>query len=315
MRRPPVIKQFNFYDVYGYLLPGLLLLVMFWLPIGILTQSWPDQDLSKALFLAALTYIAGHILQNIAISVVPSTVRDAQGRPRVPSDLFLDRSNGVFGSDFKAILAQQVRQLFNLDLAVNSDGDGKTSLSTNRNTAFYQARSYLIVKKSAHYAEQFEGLYAMMRGLACALLAGALYVSGWGISFYRQNWLVQDAMAGLLAASIAGSLFFSAVALAPKANAKKAVLRLAACLLAVVVGAGYWVSNEQPVEFWRHAPVHCEWILWACSCVALIAAARCYAAYKSFASLFAQTVSRDFSACLSIQEAFPDSAVDDADDD
>ena len=27
-----MIKQFNFYDIYGYLLPGTLLLALFWLP-------------------------------------------------------------------------------------------------------------------------------------------------------------------------------------------------------------------------------------------------------------------------------------------
>ena len=91
-----MIKQFNFYDIYGYLLPGMLLFALLWLPTGILTQSWPDQDLSKALFLAVLTYITGHILQTIASSVVPSTVLDRVKQRRFPSELLLDKSNAKF---------------------------------------------------------------------------------------------------------------------------------------------------------------------------------------------------------------------------
>ena len=63
-----MIKQFNFYDIYGYLLPGMLLVSLFWLPVGILTRSWPNQDVSNALFLAVGAYILGHVLQTIANS-------------------------------------------------------------------------------------------------------------------------------------------------------------------------------------------------------------------------------------------------------
>ena len=181
-------KQFNFYDFYGYLLPGMLLLGLFWLPVGVLTQTWPDQDLSKALFLAALAYIVGHLLQTVAISVVPSTAVDSAKRQRMPSDLLLDTNNSKFSEDVKERLSKQVKELFGLDLGVTQDWDGKNDISKNRQTAFFQARSYLIAKKAAQYAEQYQGLYAMMRGLGVSFLAGAMYLAGWGLSFHRNSF-------------------------------------------------------------------------------------------------------------------------------
>lgn len=178
-----MIKQFNFYDIYGYLLPGTLLLALFWLPFGILSNKWPNQDLSKTVFLAAAAYILGHLIQSIASSMVPSKLKDENMRLRFPSDLYLDKTNSKFSDDFKARLREQVKDFLGLDLRVDTDGlGGKDVTSTTRQDAFFQARTYLLSKKSAHYVEQFEGLYALMRGLFCSFLAGAFYLAGWGWS-------------------------------------------------------------------------------------------------------------------------------------
>lgn len=305
-----MIKQFNFYDIYGYLLPGILLLGLFWVPIGIFTQTWPDQDLSKALFLAALAYILGHILQSIANSVVPSTVPDEKNQQRFPSDLFLDKTNSSLSNDFKTRLAKQVYETFGLDPEVSLDGDGRNETSRNRQTAFFQARSFLLAKKSANYVEQFEGLYAMMRGLACSFLAGAVYLVGWGLSFYRDQRCIVVALEILLVIGIGGALISSGVTLSPKANAKRAVLWLAMCLLLTILCSGFWVSVAQSSEFWRHASANNEYAICVVACLALIAAARCFSSYRSFAQMFAVTVWRDFSAYLAFQPATPPAGED-----
>jgi hypothetical protein len=216
-----VIKQFNFYDIYGYMLPGILLLGLFWLPVGMLTRSWPAQDLSNALFLAVLSYILGHIVQTIAPSIIPSTELDEKKQLRFYSDIYLDYSNNSkFSPEFKERLAAQVLGMFGLNLYVTQDviqdEKGKSTISTNRQTAFFQARSYLIAKKSAHYVEQFEGLYAMMRGLSCSFCAGALYLAGWGLSFHRDQFCLRATLAILLAIGIGGALISSYIALLQK---------------------------------------------------------------------------------------------------
>jgi hypothetical protein len=308
-----VIKQFNFYDIYGYLLPGTLLLALFWLPFGILSNTWPNQDLSKTVFLAAAAYILGHLIQSIANSVVPSKIANTvvpsklkgeKMQLRFPSDLYLDKTNSIFSDDFKARLRDQVKDFLKLDLRVEADGSGKDETSKTRQAAFFQARTYLLSKKSAHYVEQFEGLYALMRGLFCSFLAGAFYLAGWGLSFHREHCWVRTVIGILLAAAVLGAFWFSFLALKRGADAnkaKEAVQHLATCLALTLLCAGFWAGDGQPGEFWQCLPAFAELILWTGFCLALIAASRCFAFYKYYADLFAQTVWRDFSAYRSFE--------------
>lgn len=299
-----MIKQFNFYDIYGYLLPGTLLLALFWLPFGILSNSWPNQDLSKTVFLAAAAYILGHLIQSIANSLVPSKLKDEKMQLRFPSELYLDKTSSKFSDDFKARLRDQVKDFLKLDLRVEADGSGKDEISKTRQAAFFQARTYLLSKKSAHYVEQFEGLYALMRGLFCSFLAGAFYLAGWGLSFHRELCWARTVIGILLAVAVVGALWFSFLALKRSADAnkaKEAVQFLAACLAFTLLCAGFWSGDGQPDEFWQRLPAFAELTLWTGLCLALVAASRCFAFYKYYADLFAQTVWRDFSTYRSFQ--------------
>ena len=206
-----MIKQFNFFDIYGDLLPGMLLLGLFWMPVGILTNTWPDQDISKAVFLAALAYIIGHLLQTIAITVLPSTVT-IRNKQRVPSDLLLDQNDTKFSVSFKLKLSSQVKEMFGLDLEVTANGDDNDDLTKTRGVAFFQARSCLIAKKAERYAEQFEGLYAMMRGLGFSFLAGAMYLTGWGLSCHRNSFCLSGGIPILMWIAILFSLISALVA-------------------------------------------------------------------------------------------------------
>jgi hypothetical protein len=320
-----VIKQFNFYDIYGYLIPGVLLLGLFWVPVGVLTQSWPDQDLSKSLFLAAVAYILGHLLYSISATVVPSKAIDPKGHSRILSEVMLDKSDPTFGQAFKMKLAGQVSAMFGLDLCIEADGDGEGDLSRNRNTAFMQARAYLISKKAAAYAEQFEGLYAMMRGLGCSFMAGAFYIAGGAVAFYRGNTGLLLAMRILTAVTIFGALACAWLIRsqspnarkqdAKKSNWKRVDFRLTVCLLFVLFSSGFWISAEQSAASLSRTPMHAESILLASACLALTAAAMCLSAYRDFTVHFAQTVWRDFSACLSFGPTSSQAAEDDSSED
>ena len=54
--------------------------------------------------------------------------------------------------------------------------------------------------------EQFEGLYVMMRGFACAFFVGFAYLVGWGLSFHWPVKGMGEAVWLVLVASIAGAL-------------------------------------------------------------------------------------------------------------
>ena len=308
-----MIKQFNFYDIYGYLLPGILLIGLFWLPIGVLTQAWPDQDLSKALFLSVLAYIAGHILQSIAISFVPSTVRDRNNRQRFPSDLLLDKGDSRFGEKVKEQLATHVLDLFGIALEVKQDWDGKGDLSKNRNDAFFQARSYLIAKQAARYAEQFEGLYAMMRGLGCSFFCGAVYIAGWALSFHRNSFRISSWMPIVLGLTLAVALISASIAFFEEAARKKADHFLAWSLIVALLGSGFEAGVWRFQTIGEPAPAYAEPILWCSVLLTWIAAARCFSAYKSFALEFAKTIWRDFAANLALQPTNTPSKADDCD--
>jgi hypothetical protein len=309
-----VIKQFNFYDVYGYLLPGLTLLGFMWAPMGIISRSWPDQDISKAIFLTALAYLLGHVLQTIATNALPSRVMlDDSGRPRFPSDRLLDKSCTELSGDFKTRLAEQVRGEFTLGLHVGDDGDGTGPVFSDRNTAFFLARSYLIARKTAHYVEQFEGLYAMMRGLASALLAGACYLAGWAVAFHRDYSCLRTVIAALGILGVAAALASAMMALRRnKAVVKRAVATLAVALLIVFCAIGFWLGAWQPPSFWSTASSTAELVLWLAFCLTLVAAARCFSAYRTFAIEFAQSAWRDFSVYLTVEKR--PAADQDADD-
>lgn len=174
-------ERFNFYDIYGYLLPGGLLLGLLWLPFGLLMGKWPPADWSSAILALGLAYIVGHILHALSEAAFPSKFRDKSGKKRQPSYLLVDKAEKesitsryqVGNLDY---LAKQINDKFGIQIEVNSPWTKE--LEGRRSAAFFKCRSFLIEKKAVSYAEQQQGMYALMRGvgaaftLACALYAG-----------------------------------------------------------------------------------------------------------------------------------------------
>jgi hypothetical protein len=179
-----LIAKFNFYDVYGYFLPGLLLLSLIWLPFGIIYGRWPSGELFSALLAIPLAYIAGQILQTFAARVFPSTSSDG----RFPSDVVLDETDATFSSQFKTSLASRIKEAFDLDVG----GSESKENSRLRRDALFLCRSALIKAKTALYCEQFQGMYSLMRGLTLAFLLGAFHIAGWCLVFVpkAQPWVV-----------------------------------------------------------------------------------------------------------------------------
>jgi hypothetical protein len=120
-----MIERFNFYDVYGYFIPGAFLIAVLWLPHALVWRWIPSADVSAAVAMIVAAYIAGHILQIVAAKVVPSSLM-VDGVTRAPSDLLLEDSDPRLSSDFKERLKALIKSRFGIDVT-----DPK-----NRGTAF-----------------------------------------------------------------------------------------------------------------------------------------------------------------------------------
>jgi len=233
--------------------------------------------------------------------VVPSKVRGTQSKKlRERSSVILDTKDTVFTPEFKAILGKQISAAFGVQIIGN---DANAIL--NRDTAFFQARTYLLLNKNAGYVEQYEGLYAMMRGFASAFIVGCAYLVGWGLSFHWSIAGMGRAVWVVMAASIAGALIATGFTVYFEAQLRPAdeeacerlderkkvsYLWVSGCMLFFVAGVGYFLGT------WKPAPARIEFFLWAALPMALISSIRCLHAYSDWAEKFAEGVWRDFSA-------------------
>jgi hypothetical protein len=173
-----LIERFNFYDVYGNFLPGLAFLALIWLPIGITRHVWPGKEIMSAVAVLVFAYVIGHIIQSVVQNAVPSKGKDTHGRRRYPSDYFLDSDDDTFSDDFRTQLHTTVNQLFHIDLKVDHPlkEEEVKQVSRARQDAFRMARKTLVSSDADSYGQQFQGLYALMRGLAAAFWMGAAYI-------------------------------------------------------------------------------------------------------------------------------------------
>jgi len=282
-----VIERFNFYDIYGYLLPGATLLGILWLPFGIISGSWPAAQLAATVFILGFSYVIGHVLQTIATATVPSSIKDPAGKMRAPSDRILDQDDKTLASKVKSQLEHYVKAEFEIDLGTTHIATGSDDVSSSRTDAFFLCRGLLIRQKAADYIEQFEGLYALLRGLTLAFLVGAVYLSGWGCTSFKPKCAEEVALAIALV-GCTGVLTKSLIAAFGRKKRTSADFWLLGLLLASAFGVGMMFGLAGAVS-----PNHLSEMRIA-ALAALVASVRCYSGYREFAMHFAKSVWRDF---------------------
>ena len=107
-----------------------------------------------------------------------------KGGDAYPSDYFLDPAELTkFSKTVRQELQSSVKDIFHIEL--NADSPGEESLnevSRARQDAFRLARFALLKARVETYSQQFQGLYALMRGLAGAFWMGSAYMLGWSMS-------------------------------------------------------------------------------------------------------------------------------------
>lgn len=290
-----MIERFNFYDIYGYFLPGFSLLGLIWLPFGFFRHTWPSKEIGSALIAVVLAYIVGHVVQILAIQTLPSRNKDHFGNLRYPSDLFLDPKEPPFSEQFKKDLADIVKHNFGIDVAVEKaptrkDDSEFSGVTKKRQDVFFLCRGVLIREKIAAYPEQFEGMYTLMRGLAAASCFGFAYFAGWTSAFFQGECFTILAIELLIFALTCVAVFaFLPICfkLNPAIRSGFEKTSFIAFLL-MFFCAGHLLGLGS-VNLRSQAE------LLACfATVLLILFLRFFSAYKSFAQEFAKAVWRDY---------------------
>lgn len=297
-----MIERFNFYDVYGNFLPGLIFLALIWLPIGIVRQVWPGKEITSAIVALAFAYIAGHILQTVFGNALPSKGKDSKGRRRHPSDYLLDADNSTFSREFRRELQAAAKRTFHIDLNIESpDQTDLDEISRNRREVLILARNAVLNADAHSYGQQFEGLYAMMRGLAGAFWMASAYMLGWSLSRLPGHWLDCMKIVGCISLVIAIGVGFRMIIGNPKSKARMILDRVSlACILASLASLGAWLGSYFTVS---EARLYTFTIISAAS---LWCGARSFSAYEHFAGEFAKATWMDFlSHCSTSSSAAP----------
>ena len=302
-----MIEKFNFYDLYGYFLPGFVLLALLWLPWGIVDLRWPAAAASSAVLAVGASYVIGHILQSIAVSAAPPHVRDKEGKYRFPSQVLLDNEDPTLTQEFKVKLSELVRLQLGIDLGVGKPRNEmpereRLPIDFRRRDAFFLCRSVLIKEKIASYAEQFEGMYSLMLGLAAAFALGSGFVAGWALSWFNNCCM---AILGGLAVGL-GLLLAGTTTVIVQAAGGSYTQRSSwdkftfAGLLVASLGAGCLLGSVgiacRQAASWAGLSGQQHLLFVGISLGELLISVRCFGAYKRFAKDFARAVWQDF-AC------------------
>jgi hypothetical protein len=173
-----VIERFNFYDVYGYLIPGLVLLLCVGLPPVLSGGKVELSEWTALVVGVVVAYLAGHLIQTMATTAMPSS-RDPERRSwQYYSATILNPESSGLSAKTKNRLQESVQSWFGLDLSIGKASD--QTIGGARQDAFLLARR--VVNAASNYSEQFEGIYVMMRGITVALWLGIGFTMGWAFA-------------------------------------------------------------------------------------------------------------------------------------
>ncbi len=170
--------RFNFYDIFGYLVPGLVLGVVVVAPIGGLDHL----SAGGTLLGLVLAHAAGMLLAESA----RSSLNPAGDRLRTDERL----------APLRARFVERLHERFGLEAA---DADEE-----RWQQGVLLARTLLVHRRQAAYAEHFQSLQALSRGLWAALRLAAAWAAGLGAAVVGGWGLGLLALVGLVAARVGG---------------------------------------------------------------------------------------------------------------
>jgi hypothetical protein len=278
-----LIEKFNFYDIYGYFIPGAVLLAILYGPF-IFTNVHPTvplNEFSTVILAVIASYVTGHFIQSMATNAASSKFKGIY-----PSIRLLNPSDAAFTPALKEAIAAVSIDRFKIDPKISVDTDGTNKeIDSARDSAFRLARALTNARHSGTYAEQFQGLYSMMRGLATAFSLGFLYMLGWALSIW--HYPCSAALAAiLLKISLVVTIGLGIWRLTQGLQSSKCLadrIGLAA-LGGILLGGALLLAQSQTFN------VQTDRIYWAMAAFYLAAVFRFYVSYEVFSNEFAKAV-------------------------
>lgn len=282
-----MIQSLNFYDIYGYLIPGLILATLMWLPRGLIDKQWPPADWTSALLAIVIGYVIGHLVQVLGRNALPSKTMDG----RFPSEALLDKDNDILSDGLKTRLQERILTLSGIDVQTDktkSEVAADAKISTQRKDGFVFCRDALLTSKTTSYGEQMQGMYTLMDGLTIAFALGATYTLGWAISGIgaetpqRFSWIF--VVFGLVEAIVVVAIGLGKDPDSPMARARLTCGFLMIALLAsgYIFGLGKVSNLDQRGR------------LGVITLTSIFASLICFASYKYFTRVYAETIYRAF---------------------
>lgn len=284
-----MIQNLNFYDIYGYLIPGLTLSILIWLPLGLIEKRWPTADWTSALVAVVIGYVVGHVLQVLARNALPSKTMHG----RYPSDALLDKEQKSFSQVLKARLRVRIEKLSGIDVRTDLESKDITEeVRTQRREAFLFCRDTLLTAKIISYAEQMQGMYTLTNGLTVAFSLGAAQNLGWALSGIQRSTLeiVASLFVGL---GLAGAILVAVLGSRKNASSSEAARMTRArwtvgFAMAALLGSGYILGVGRVSNLDQRGRL----AVVALTCV--FSGLTCFASYKYFTKVYAETIYRAF---------------------
>lgn len=279
-----MIDRFNFYDIFGYFIPGCVLLLAAGLPIGIVRDSWPSTDLASAVVAIVIAYLLGHFVQYIAKRALPSTKSG-----RVRSVAMLDKAATILGRSLQEQATSTIKAQLGLDM--DKGDEDQDVVDDRRGAAFFAAREQLVAGARARYVEQFQALYSMMRGNCAASALGAAHCIGWiaaAPQFEHTAFWVTSIAALALPVTLLVPDSEARTSRERRLADQRAGRRSAAILVVIAIGAGMLAGTSLRDDGTHQLGV---FALFAAFVVLTIQSWR---SYQSYADEFAKAVYRGF---------------------
>jgi hypothetical protein len=177
-----MMEKFNFYDVFGYLIPGSIFLLLVWLPFGLAGCDMSLEGWRSGLAVVSVSYVFGQMLQSLMMRLFPPRERDKAGNSRYTSDIVLDDDDSRLSPEFKASLAKRIKENTYIGIDIKTDRSAREveeDLSNRRRDAFFLCRSMLTHAKSSSFCEKLEAMWGLMCGLTPAFALAFFNFLGW----------------------------------------------------------------------------------------------------------------------------------------
>lgn len=191
-----MIERFNFYDVYGYLIPGFVWLALIAIPFHFIFQF---QAFSAGELTASLVagYVAGHVLGGLARLVLPSSRYEVKGEDGQPikdkkgkaKQFKMSEALLYAAFDSEHALPPKVRKDVGTAFAGRFGYNPLDPFDAQEaKQMFYLCRTALSQAKLGSYVEQYQGMTTLTKNIAFGTFLAAVYYAAWvGASVARRN--------------------------------------------------------------------------------------------------------------------------------